>query len=224
MTDIEYDVIAAGHLCLDVIPEIPDGEIGQIFRAGKLVNVGPVSISTGGPVSNTGIALKMLGMRVGFIAKVGDDDFGRLAVERLKRAGNADGIRVTAEESTSYTVALASPQFDRIFLHCPGANDDFSLADIDDSLLLKAKHFHLGYPPLMRRLYEQDGAELVNIFAHVKACGLTTSLDMSLPDPASVSGRVDWRSILERVLPYVDIFLPSIEEALYMVDRQKFWT
>jgi sugar/nucleoside kinase (ribokinase family) len=45
---------------------------------------------------------------------------------------------------------------------------------------------------------------------------------MSLPDPASESGRVDWAGYLSRVLPEVDIFVPSIEELLFMMDRPLF--
>ena len=54
----------------------------------------------------------------------------------------------------------------------------------------------------------------------VAAC--LTSLDMALPDPASEAGRVDWRPCLQRVLPYVDGFLPSIEEILFMLDRAEY--
>jgi len=49
--------------------------------------------------------------------------------------------------------------------------------------------------------------------------GVTTSLDMAYPDPGAESGRMDWRALLERALPFVDIFVPSVEEILYMLDR-----
>jgi len=52
--------------------------------------------------------------------------------------------------------------------------------------------------------------------------GLYTSLDMALPDPASEAGQMDWRDLLQRVLPSVDAFLPSIEETLYMLDRARY--
>jgi len=76
----EYDVVVAGHLCLDIIPKIPKTSvqtIGELLRPGKLVNVESAVVSTGGPVSNTGIGLKKLGMKVAFMARVSDDDFGR---------------------------------------------------------------------------------------------------------------------------------------------------
>lgn len=222
MTDTNYDAIAAGHLCLDIIPVISGGSISEIFRPGKLVNVGSAVISTGGPVSNTGIAMKIMGMNMGFVAKVGDDDFGKLAIDQLQTAGNAGGISVTRGQQTSYTVVIASPGFDRIFLHCPGTNDTFSSADVNFDILNQSRHFHFGYPPLMRAMYENEGAELIKVFRKAKSCGITTSLDMSLPDPSSESGQVPWRNILENVLPYVDIFLPSIEEAFFMLDPEKF--
>jgi sugar/nucleoside kinase (ribokinase family) len=42
---------------------------------------------------------------------------------------------------------------------------------------------------------------------------------MTLPDPASASGRVDWHTILKHTLPHVDIFVPSLQEARFMLDR-----
>jgi len=51
---------------------------------------------------------------------------------------------------------------------------------------------------------------------------VATSLDMALPDPDSEAGKADWGSLLERVLPHVDVFLPSLEETLYMLDRRRY--
>ena len=53
----------------------------------------------------------------------------------------------------------------------------------------------------------------------VHALGDTTSLDMAQPDPAAEAGRVDWRRVLEAALPHVDIFAPSLDEMLFMLDR-----
>jgi sugar/nucleoside kinase (ribokinase family) len=86
----------------------------------------------------------------------------------------------------------------------------------------RAKLFHFGYPPLMRKMYEAGGTELVAMFRRVKQLGITTSLDMAVPDPTSVAGYADWVSILRAVLPYVDVFLPSIEETLYMLRRETY--
>ena len=70
----------------------------------------------------------------------------------------------------------------------------------------------------MANCYKNEGAELLQIFEIAKSAGAITSLDMALPDPTSDSGNAPWQKILEKVLPYVDIFLPSIEEAYFMLD------
>jgi sugar/nucleoside kinase (ribokinase family) len=222
---ITYDLVVAGHICLDIIPSIPDTgarRVEELFLPGKLVVVGPCALSTGGPVSNTGIGAVKLGCRVAFMAKVGADAFGEMARSLLEESGSSAGVVTDPDAGTAYTVALAPPGIDRIFLHAPGANDRFGSDDVDYALVSRARLFHLGYPPLMRRLYADDGAELAEVFRRAKATGATTSLDMALPDPNSPSGQAPWARILERVLPHVDIFLPSMEEAFFMMHPQEF--
>ena len=217
-------VAVAGHICLDIIPDLNHMHVpsSEFYQPGKLAECGAAALSTGGPVSNTGLALLILGTRAALMGKVGDDPFGELVHMLLSKRGAASRMAVVAGESTSYTVALSPGGQDRMFLHSPAANNTFGAADLRADVLAEARLFHLGYPPLMQRLYEEDGRELAAIFRHVKSLGLTTSLDMSLPDPASPSGRVNWRSIMARVLPYVDIFLPSAEETLFMLDRPRY--
>ena len=94
----KYDVTVAGHICLDIIPNIPDTgtqEISELFKPGKLIHVGAAKISTGGPVSNTGIALKKLGLNVAFMSRVGNDDFGQLITTLLKKQGHTEGVSVS---------------------------------------------------------------------------------------------------------------------------------
>ena len=219
------DIMVAGHLCLDIIPLFPDTgvtKIEELMRPGKLVNVEGVKISTGGPVSNTGINMKTLDNNVCFCACVGDDELGNLTINMLKKSGNASGIHTLKGIASSYTVVVAPPNIDRIFLHNPGTNNRFSSSDLDIELISKCRHFHFGYPPLMSSMFEKDGSELQKIFKIAKKAGATTSCDMTLPDPASNSGKAPWRKILKKILPYIDIFVPSIEESFYMLHPQKF--
>jgi sugar/nucleoside kinase (ribokinase family) len=209
------DAIVAGHICLDIIPALTGG--GFQFAPGRLLEVGPAVMGTGGPVSNTGLALHRLGIKTRLMGKVGTDDFGQAIKRIIARQEPAliDGMIEVPDEVSSYSVILSPPDSDRMFLHCPGCNDTFGADDIDYSLLAGARLFHFGYPPLLKRVIENDGAELIDIFRRAKATGVTTSLDMSMPDPESFSGRVNWRSILGSTLPYVDIYLPSLEETLF---------
>ena len=218
------EVIVAGHICLDVIPAFYNQQktMEELFVPGKLINMDKVKISTGGPVSNTGIAMSILGADVSLMGKIGDDMFGTVMLKELEKTGHNKGMIVAEGENTSYTVVIVPPGYDRIFLHHTGANDTFCADDINYDLVKDAKLFHFGYPPLMKKMYEDDGKELIEIFKRVKTLGVTTSLDMSLPDSNSASGKADWEKILKNLLPYVDIYLPSVEETMYMIDRKEF--
>ena len=67
------------------------------------------------------------------MGKTGRDAFGDIVEETLRSYGAHQGLIRDSEASTSYTVVLAIPGIDRIFLHHPGANHDFSAADIPGS-------------------------------------------------------------------------------------------
>jgi sugar/nucleoside kinase (ribokinase family) len=136
--------------------------------------------------------------------------------------GSSGSMSVVPGESTSYTVVLSLTGKDRMFIHSTGANATFGSSDVPDDLLDAHRWLHLGYPPLLARMYADRGRGLEELFRRAKGAGLTTSLDLSLPDRDSASGRVDWEAILARVLPHVDLFVPSLGELLFMLDRESY--
>ncbi|MGB1288908.1 MAG: carbohydrate kinase family protein [Aggregatilineales bacterium] len=213
------DIIAAGHICLDLLPGMSMVPLANIASPGKLFEVDALNVATGGSVSNTGLALHRLGVDVGLMGKVGDDLTGRVIIAYLTDHDEhlADFVKVLPGEASSYTVVLSPENSDRIFLHCAGANTTFGVADIDFEKVKTAKIFHLGYPQLLPRTFTDDGAELLQIFQQAKAAGVITSLDTAMPDPSKASGKANWHHILEKTLPHVDIFIPSYEELLVML-------
>lgn len=218
-------IMVAGHISLDITPEFHNSgtqKFSEILRQGKLVNVGPAQMTLGGAVSNTGLALQKLGADVILTAKIGTDLFGDIMMKKLEEYGCPMHLIRDEEGATSYTIVLAPKGSDRAFLHDPGSNHTFCADDLDWEEVKKVDYFHFGYPTLMRRFYENDGAGLVKLYKAVKTAGLTSSLDLAAVDPESESGQCDWESILKQVLPYVDFFVPSIEELAYMVDREKY--
>ena len=220
-----YKVISAGHLCLDITPVFPaelrPENLGQLFVPGKLIHMEEAKANVGGSVANTGVAMKLLGSDVRFLGKVGRDPFGEMVKASLRPYG-VEGMIEDEEDSTSYTVVLAVPGHDRVFLHNPGANDGFTNEDIPESDLEDAALFHFGYPPLMRSMFADGGQELTKMFRRMKEHGIATSLDFAAIDPESEAGKADWRAILTSVLPYVDFFVPSFEELCFMLDRERY--
>ena len=220
-------VVVAGHICLDIIPgfdHLPAGQFLDLLQPGKMITAGPATLSTGGAVSNTGLALVKLGIPTRLIGKIGLDPFGE-AVCRIIGSydpGLISGMVVDPDSSTSYTICLSPPGMDRMFLHWSGANETFSPSNIDYTLLNQAALFHFGYPPVMRRFYQDNGAGLVEMLQRAKGTGVTTSIDLTFPDPLSDSARADWGAIFAASLPYVDIFAPSVGELLFMLHRPVF--
>lgn len=208
----------AGHICLDIIPQIQASEFS--FRAGTIQQIGAPVVSLGGCVPNTGLALKKLGAVVHLAAKIGADAIGDLLQLELQKFGEAGQGLTRSSENTSYSVIISPRGSDRMILHFPGTNDSFTADDIEPALSRSAEIFHFGYPPLMRKMYENDGQELENIFRRAKQKGFLTSLDMAYPDPSSLAGCANWRAIAARVLPYVDVFLPSYEELACMFEEK----
>ncbi|MCQ4978660.1 carbohydrate kinase family protein [Blautia producta] len=219
-------VIVAGHACLDITPLFPQNQqaakLGNILSPGKLIQMEGVDIHAGGAVSNTGMAMKMLGADVCLMAKTGSDEFGKIISDIYAAQGADSGIIVQEGQNTSYSVVFALPGIDRIFLHDPGCNHTFSFEDLPKEKLLGTDLFHFGYPPLMKKMYEDTGSELVRMMKYMKAQGTATSLDLAFVDGESDAGAADWKEILSRVLPYVDFFVPSIEELCFMLDRDRY--
>jgi sugar/nucleoside kinase (ribokinase family) len=216
------EAVVAGHICLDVFPTLVGGPV--VFRPGQTVEAGPVVFSTGGAVSNTGLALHKLGVSTRLMGKVGSDLFGQEILQILESHGPglSEGMVVVPGESSSYSIILSPPNADRMLIHAPGCNATFGADDVRYAALAPVHLFHFGYPPLMQRMYANNGAELAMIFQRVKAMSITTSLDLSMPDPSSAAGRADWHTILGATLPHVDVFLPSAEEILLMLRRPIF--
>lgn len=224
------DVIVAGLVCLDIVPtfRVSDGAAtgrgatslggtpGSQPRPGDLVVVGRAVVATGGAVSNTGIALHRLGLRVLLVGRVGSDEFGAIVRDRLRReCGDAAAIGVDPAGTTSYSIVVSPPGVDRTFFHCPGANDEFDGTDVTDDMLDRASALHLGYPPVMRRLFAEDGCALEALVRRARDRGVRTSLDMAVADAASESAHASWERILRRTLPHVDAFVPSWDDMVF---------
>jgi sugar/nucleoside kinase (ribokinase family) len=200
-------VLVAGHLCLDLTPQLDDT---PGLEPGRLYEVGPVTVSLGGCVANTALALQAAGVRTQVSGTVGGDALGVLARRLLVEQGlHSDGIATAVGATTSYSLVFQPRGQDRTFWHHAGANADFLGRDVE---LDGVDVLHVGYPPLLPALLSDDGQPLLELLQRARDRGITTSLDLVVVDPRSAVGRLDWRRIFARVLPYVDLATPSIDD------------
>lgn len=155
--------------------------------------------------------LSVLGTRVGFTTRYGDDAMGRIAMERLAEShvDLSRCIRSSGNMKTGVTILLAHDRSRRILTY-PGIMFELEVPDLDFDYLASAKHFHLSSLFLLRGLH--DG--LPAMLRELKSRGLTLSLDTN-DDPED-----RWGGVLEEILPLVDLLLPNNDEILRIARRE----
>lgn len=223
----DIEIVAAGHTCLDLIPAFTiEGKVDKmtdVLVPGKMINMGQCVVVGGGPVTNAGVSIRRLGVKTELIGKIGDDDFGKQILQWYEEhEGHFKGIKMVEGESTSYTIAICIPGIDRFYLHHCGANDTFGYDDMDFDLVERSKLMLFGYPPWMKKLYDNTGDQLTKILKKTKELETTTALDLSIPDVNSPAGQVDWKAILNNWVPLTDIMVPSAEEVFFFLYKDKF--
>jgi sugar/nucleoside kinase (ribokinase family) len=222
----EYDAVIAGYTCVDMIPVFPkignSASISDLFTPGKLIEIENMNFVLGGAVPNTGLAMKKFGRNVFLNGLIGNDMISKIAREWLNQYGISEGIATTSASGTAFSIVLAPPGIDRIFLESPGCNKIFDSTFINYDVVSRSKIFHFGYPPLLRQFYLNNGFEMVKMFRKVQELGAVTSLDFSLPDTESESGKVNWPEVMKATLPFTDIFVPSLEEVLQIMMPGKY--
>lgn len=221
------EIVAAGHTCLDLIPAFTiEGEVDNmtdVLVPGKMINMGKCVVVGGGPVTNAGVSIRRLGVKTELIGKIGDDDFGQQILRWYEEhEDHFKGIKMVAGESTSYTIAICIPGIDRFYLHHCGANDTFGYDDMSFDIVERSKLMLFGYPPWMKKLYSNTGAELTRILQKTRELNTTVALDLSIPDVSGYGDKIDWYAILENWVPLSDIMVPSAEELFYFLYKKEF--
>lgn len=217
--------IVMGSVVLDITPVLSaqtQRPIDQIFSQGKVTDLAGVAFYLGGCVGNTGVALHRLGVPARLYCKVGADLAGSVVETLLLRQGVSHQMQTDDAYPTSVGIALTPPGMDKVSLFLKGASQQTRALDAMRADLSQSDLLHFGYPTSMRTMYEHNGDELVRFLRIAKNEGVTCSMDTSLPALDSEAGRVEWRPILERALPNVDLFLPSYEECVFMLHRERY--
>lgn len=195
------DVVCVGILVADAVARPVD----ILPERGKLTLVDSIELHSGGCATNTGNALGKLGVDTAIIGKVGADGFGDFLVNTIEQFGvDTRGIVRDGNTSTSATLVMVSSDGERSFVHCLGANAQFCEDDIDFSIIEGTKIMHVAGAFLMPKF---DGQPTANVLKKAKEMGITTSLDTAW----DATGK--WMETLEPALQYVDVFLPSYDEA-----------
>ena len=198
-----YDVITFGDLCVDML--VIGGDIVPRFGQAEQL-VGDYTVEMGGSCSLFACQAARLGLRVGILGRVGDDDFGRLIVRRLAGCGvDTRHVHVDPAIKTGLGIALCK-EGDRAILTYVGSIGALVPADVTDAFLASARHLHYGSYFLHAGLRAHAPA----ILDRAHTLGLTVSLDTNW-DP---EGR--WNTDVVGALARTDVFMPNEQEALHI--------
>jgi len=204
-----YDVACIGILVADVIAK----PVNSIPKKGLLGLIDGISLHSGGCAMSAAIDMSKIGLNIAFLGKVGNDSFGEFLKESLIQNNvNVEGLAVDPINQTSASVVLSDNMGERTFLHCIGANGTFSKEDINWDVIEKSKVVFVAGTMLMDTF---DGEHCAIVLEKCKEMGKTTVLDTAWDS----KGR--WMDVLEECMPYIDIFLPSIDEAIELSGKTK---
>jgi sugar/nucleoside kinase (ribokinase family) len=199
----EYDIITFGDMCVDLIMTGED-VVPQFGQVEKLV--GDYELEMGGSCNIFACQAAKLGLKVGILGRVGDDDFGRLILRRLNECGvDTQHVIVDSVIKTGIGVALCQGG-DRAILTYLGSLSEVYPRDIREDFLSSARHLHHGSFFLHTNLRPA----IPKVFQRACELGLTTSLDTNW-DPDET-----WNSTLQEALLHTHVFLPNDQEALFI--------
>ncbi len=194
-------VACIGVHILDVlgrpVTRIPDGQNIDLLEE--------IRFTVAGTAAGTAVDLAKLGARVMAIGALGTDYIGDTVVGIMQHYGiDTSGLVRKPSVQTSATMLPIRPNGERPALHVIGANGTFELADINLEQLKRAQYAHLGGFYLLPRL---DGEPAGQLARFCQENGITSTMDiLGIP-------RDDMLSVVAPALPYLDYFMPSLDEA-----------
>ena len=136
--DASVEVFALGELLIDFVATERGGSLGDVTTFVR---------APGGAPANVAVGLARLGVRSGFIGKVGDDPFGHHLAGVLKDAGvNVSQLRFDSEARTALAFVSLSESGDRdfMFYRHPSADMLHRPDEIDVATLRAARLLHVG--------------------------------------------------------------------------------
>lgn len=154
--------------------------------------------------------LGRLGTPAAIVSRVGDDDFGRVNVNRLAADGvDVSGIEVARGETTGSAFVRYRPDGSRAFIYniIHSATGNLRITPEAESLIANCDHIHvMGTALSARGIVDVARAAVERITAR----GGTLSFDPNLrPEMLETPGL---RDALDEVLARTDLFLPSGDE------------
>ncbi|NAZ37869.1 carbohydrate kinase family protein [Rubellimicrobium sp. CFH 75288] len=208
MTDAAApDASIIGLFILDVLGR----PVERIPEGGRVEFIEEIRLTVAGTAGGTVVDAAKLGLRCLAVGAVGEDEKADFVLDRLERHGiDVSGMTRVPGVPTSATILNVRPNGERPALHVRGASDHFEVGPDLLERALAAPIVHLGGTGLLARL---DGEPSRRLLEAAKARGRTTTFDL-------IAAHEGTLPLVEPLLPFIDYFMPSIEEAEVMSGRR----
>ncbi|RWR92726.1 Carbohydrate kinase PfkB [Cinnamomum micranthum f. kanehirae] len=131
-------VVSFGEMLIDFVPDIAGVSLAE--------SIGFIKAPGGAP-ANVAVAITKLGGRSAFIGKFGDDEFGHMLVDILKKNGvNGDGVCFDPDARTALAFVTLKKNGGREFMFYRNPSADMLLkeSELNLDLIQQAKIFHYG--------------------------------------------------------------------------------
>jgi sugar/nucleoside kinase (ribokinase family) len=197
---MRHDVSVIGLYILDVLGR----PVTRIPDRGNVEFIEEIRLTVAGTAGGTVVDTAKLGLRSLAVGAVGDDEKADWVLMTLERHGvDISAMQRLTGVPTSATILNVRPNGDRPALHMRGASDHFDVPPAMYDAVFDAPIVHLGGTGLLRRL---DGPASVTLLREAKARGRIVTFDL-------IGASAETAAVVDPIVPYIDYFMPSIEEA-----------
>jgi ribokinase len=122
-------ILVVGSSNTDLIIKVP-----EIPRPGETLLGGQFQTFPGGKGANQAVAAARAGGNVEFIAAVGDDSYGELAIKGYKRDQiNTESIKICKGIPSGIAMITVSDQGENAITVAPGANNELKAEDLEEA-------------------------------------------------------------------------------------------
>ncbi len=167
-----YDVTALGELLIDFT------ENGISAQGNPILEANP-----GGAPCNVLAMLNKLGRKTAFIGKVGNDHFGKMLADEVKKSGT-DVTNLVFDDDVHTTLAFVhtKPDGDRdfSFYRNPGADMMLKKEEVMDELIKNSRIFHFGTLSSTHEGVREATRHAIDV---AKQNGVLISFDPNLREP-----------------------------------------
>ena len=199
----KFDAVFVGLTILDVagrpVEAVPEG--------GNVAFIDEIRMNPAGTAAGAVMNAAKLGLKTASVACVGEDSMGDFILDEYRRMNiDCSMMQRTDACRTSATILPIRPNGERPALHSRGASDELFVDAGDFDQVCDARYLHHGGTGLLNSM---DQGQSTKLLAHAKANGLVTTFDLIAPNEETMA-------LLTDLLPHVDYFMPSMEEAAFL--------